>query len=897
MITQLDSSTVRLITSGQVAIDIPSILKELIENSIDASATSITVTLDNNGLNAIVVKDNGHGIPKEDRESMALRYHTSKLRSFEDLRGVRTMGFRGEALASCAQAGQLTITTRTKKDPVATICEIDKQGKIKSEKPIAADTGTQILLQNLFTHLPVRRQTMQKRASSTPASVKKLLTTYALAYPTIRFGLQLRNKGKRGTGGDWVVSASRSVEEVVGKVLGKGVVKDCVWLEEEDAASGVRIQALLPKREANRSVVGGKGHFLYIDSRPVSSTRGDSKTIIALVKSYFNIGAATAADPFVWMNIICPPGYYDPNLEPAKDRVMFGDSAEVIGIVEKVLVGVYGERPEQEKVVKQTNTPAVRTTGVISGGRGAFGLLMNSNGINALEREEEQEQVVEEEEEYVLEIGGGVKEDLSSPVGVPASAETVAGERLPELPLAEADVTSTVAMGVQIWVGAANAQEMRQPMQRKESVVWKFSMYDADEISDNDEPPRKTAPVPGVAPPDTNVLIDEAEEDVGPVVPQNPWTLAKMNSRVPLPRTDEPATPAAASERRPFTEVQNVAIPYGQPTPPQSEICPARVQPVEKGTSSLDAWMGGRPTAKQPTSRPTRGVPVMQDGDEDEFLPPQPPRPLCRAVVDDEAYENELPRNQQQKRRRMAQNDDDVGVMEAFVRPRDVGPSSSPHENRRRTATAALSSQVPVEVAELDVPIPAVRVDRPQGRLSFPAFEPPRPIDRPPPVFNKEDSPVEEPSSAFAAPPVVAIQRTQTSSLPLESTVSKDMVHDLHVTLPTDIQSVCAEYNTSGVHEYIIEDDEVSRPTQAKTTTFSDNWEVVGKINKTIALLRGRGEDGAVGGTWVSRMQEGVNWEEFCLGVVRLAVSAGSIEVGIEATDGNGGRLPVMRVW
>ncbi|BFZ62907.1 hypothetical protein YB2330_004017 [Saitoella coloradoensis] len=892
MITQLDPSTVRLITSGQVAIDIPSILKELIENSIDASATSITVTLDNNGLNAIAVKDNGHGIPKEDRESMALRYHTSKLRSFEELRGVRTMGFRGEALASCAQAGQLTITTRTKEDPVATVCEIDKLGKIKSQKPIATDTGTQILLQNLFTHLPVRRQTMQKRASCTPASVKKLLTTYALAHPTIRFGLQLRSKGKGGTGGDWVVTASRSVEEVVGKVLGKGVIKDCMWLDEEDAASGLRVQALLPKPEADRSAVGGKGHFLYIDSRPVSSTRGDPKAIIALVKSYFNFGAATSTDPFVWMNIICPPGCYDPNLEPAKDRVMFGDSAEVIGVVEKVLVGVYGERPEQEKLVKHKNAgTAVRTTGVISGGRDTFGLLMNSSGINA--QDQEQEQAVDEEGEDLLEIGGGVKEDLPSSVGVPATAEPVAAERAPELLLAEADETSAVAMEVQ----TMDAQEKPQPMQRKESVVWKFSMYDDDILSDEDEPPRKTAPVPRVAPPDIDALIDEAEEDVGPFVPQNPWTLAKMNSRVPLPRTDEPATPAAASERRPFREVQNVAIQYGQPTPPQSEIRPARVQPVDKGTSSLDTWMGGRSTAKQPTSRPTRGAPVMQDGDEDEFLPPQPPRPLRRAVVDDEAYENDLPRNQLQKRRRVAQNDDDVGVMEAFVRPRDVGPSSSPHENRRRTATAALSSQVPVEVAELDVPIPAVHVDRPQGRLRFPAFEPPRPINRPPPLFSKEDPPVEEPSSAFAAPPVVAIQRTQTSSLHLESTASKDMVHDLHVTLRTDIQSICAEYNASGVQEYIIEDDEVPRPTQAKTTTFSDNWEVVGKINKTMSLLRGRREDGEIGGAWVSRMQEGVNWEGFCLGVVRLAVSAGSVEVGIEATDGNGGRLPVMRVW
>ncbi|RIB11152.1 pms1 protein [Gigaspora rosea] len=131
MIQSLDNNTIRRISSGQVITKVEDVVKELIENSIDAQATSIEVRLVGDGLTSIVVKDNGLGIPESDRPAMALRYHTSKLEDFGGLSKVETYGFRGEALNSiCAISESMQITTKTSKDPVAVNYLLDRTGKI-----------------------------------------------------------------------------------------------------------------------------------------------------------------------------------------------------------------------------------------------------------------------------------------------------------------------------------------------------------------------------------------------------------------------------------------------------------------------------------------------------------------------------------------------------------------------------------------------------------------------------------------------------------------------------------------------------------------------------------------------------------------------------------------------
>ncbi|KAI8967091.1 histidine kinase-like ATPase [Mycotypha africana] len=127
----LDTSTIRNIHSGQVITDVEAIVKELLENSLDAHATSIDVVSIYNGLESIQVKDNGDGIAESDRPFIAKRHHTSKLSTFEDLAHVWTYGFRGEAIHSMLNlSNKLTLTTKTKKDTVGKLYDINKNGDL-----------------------------------------------------------------------------------------------------------------------------------------------------------------------------------------------------------------------------------------------------------------------------------------------------------------------------------------------------------------------------------------------------------------------------------------------------------------------------------------------------------------------------------------------------------------------------------------------------------------------------------------------------------------------------------------------------------------------------------------------------------------------------------------------
>lgn len=186
-IKAIQSSSVHQITSGQVVIDLASGVKELVENSIDANATSVEVKFKNYGLDSIEVIDNGDGIAKDDFEGIGRKHHTSKLRTFENLTMVTTFGFRGEALSSLCALAHVQVVTCTQNDsPMATKLELDVNGEIKSQSVSPGKKGTAITVSDIFHSLPVRRKDLQKNIKREFVKATSLLQAYALACLGVR---------------------------------------------------------------------------------------------------------------------------------------------------------------------------------------------------------------------------------------------------------------------------------------------------------------------------------------------------------------------------------------------------------------------------------------------------------------------------------------------------------------------------------------------------------------------------------------------------------------------------------------------------------------------------------------------------------------------------------------
>ena len=184
-IRMLSESMIGKIAAGEVVERPVSAIKELIENSLDAGATSVTIEIREGGLEYIRVTDNGSGIDESDIRMAFERHATSKISREQDLDAIQTLGFRGEALASIAAVSRITLTTRTR-DRDTGLKVINEGGKITSVEETAAPAGTTIIVRDLFFNTPVRRNFM-KKPSVEGAAVNELITQLILSRPDISF--------------------------------------------------------------------------------------------------------------------------------------------------------------------------------------------------------------------------------------------------------------------------------------------------------------------------------------------------------------------------------------------------------------------------------------------------------------------------------------------------------------------------------------------------------------------------------------------------------------------------------------------------------------------------------------------------------------------------------------
>ncbi|KJK62000.1 Histidine kinase- DNA gyrase B- and HSP90-like ATPase [Aspergillus parasiticus SU-1] len=391
-ITALPPSTVRAIGSTSVISDPCSVVKELLDNALDASATSIGIEISSNAVDVIQVKDNGHGIPSDDHALVCKRTFTSKIQTVEDLRnlGGKSLGFRGEALASAAEvSGGVTITTRVEAEMVGTSIKYGRNGELISSQRASHPVGTTVRINDLFKHIPVRRQSSLKSAVKTLTRIKKLIQLYAMAQPSKRLSLKVLKA--RNENNNWIYAPGRdaTVTDAALKIAGTDVTCSCVlkeWPSEDDInseqpqeehTSEFGLLALLLDLDTDCTKLSNTGQFLAIDGRPISSSRGIGQDISKLYKLYLRSALSRSesspsiTDPFLCLHIQCPQGSYDVNIEPAKDDVLFEDSQRLLSLLEDLFRSMYGEREPHLK--KRPNS--TKGKGAVSD-NDAFDLLL-----------------------------------------------------------------------------------------------------------------------------------------------------------------------------------------------------------------------------------------------------------------------------------------------------------------------------------------------------------------------------------------------------------------------------------------------------------------------------------------------------------------------------------------
>lgn len=326
-ILRLDESVVNRIAAGEVIQRPVSAIKELVENSLDAQSTSVNVVVKDGGLKLIQVSDDGHGIRYEDLPILCERHTTSKLSKFEDLQSIKSMGFRGEALASMTYVGHVTVTTITKGQLHGYRVSY-RDGLMEHEpKPCAAVKGTQITVENLFYNMTARRKTLQN-ASDDYTKIVDLLSRFAIHHTNISFSCRKHGAARADIHSVGSTSRLDAIRTVYGAYVARDLMKVEVS-ENDEACSNFKMDGLI----SNSNYVAKKiTMVLFINGRMVECS--------ALKRAIEIVYAATlpkASKPFIYMSIILPPEHVDVNVHPTKKEVSLLNQEVIIERIQSVV--------------------------------------------------------------------------------------------------------------------------------------------------------------------------------------------------------------------------------------------------------------------------------------------------------------------------------------------------------------------------------------------------------------------------------------------------------------------------------------------------------------------------------------------------------------------------------
>jgi len=315
-ITILDPQTANLIAAGEVVERPSSVVKELVENSIDAGAKRIVIDIEEGGLASISVSDDGCGMTGEDLVLAFQRHATSKITCSHDLRRIETLGFRGEALPSIASISRMSVTTRMHGDLKGSRATIEG-GKIVAVEPAGCPAGTTVLVKNLFFNTPARRKAM-KSPSSERSLCGELVSRLALARPDIRYEMKIR--GRRV----FYSPGSGRLLDAVTAVYGKQLAKE--MLPVSSAEPGISLTGLTGKPSLSRS---SRSHItITINGRYVRCP-----VITAAIEEAYRFLLPQGRRPVTVLALTVDPELLDVNVHPAKLEVKLLEEKKVADLV------------------------------------------------------------------------------------------------------------------------------------------------------------------------------------------------------------------------------------------------------------------------------------------------------------------------------------------------------------------------------------------------------------------------------------------------------------------------------------------------------------------------------------------------------------------------------------
>ena len=319
------------IAAGEVVERPSSVVKELVENAIDAGATAITIDVRGGGRDLIQVADNGAGIAADEVEIAFLRHATSKLNSADDLWAIRTLGFRGEALASIAAVSRLTVVSRAREATTGVRLILDG-GIVVARETTGAPAGTVIAVENLFYNVPARLKFL-KSVTTEKRLIDEFVTRYALAYPAIRFRLSHDGRVTFQTAG------SGQTADVLLAAYGPDITRQLIEIipaepDSSPVAGSGRPSAVVHGYVSDPALTyAARNHIqLFVNGRAIRDTR----LTFAVVQAYHTL-LPVGRFPLALLFIDMPPEEVDVNVHPTKIEVRFRDDGAVFGAVQRAV--------------------------------------------------------------------------------------------------------------------------------------------------------------------------------------------------------------------------------------------------------------------------------------------------------------------------------------------------------------------------------------------------------------------------------------------------------------------------------------------------------------------------------------------------------------------------------
>lgn len=339
----LDQITIDKIAAGEVIERPSSIVKELVENAIDAKATAVTVEIKEGGISFIRITDNGCGIPKEEVPLAFLRHSTSKIRCVEDLSGISSLGFRGEALSSIAAISQVELITKTREREFGTKYVIEG-GQEKSLEDAGAPDGTTFLIHQIFYNTPARRKFL-KTPMTEASHVNELMIRLALSHPEV--SIQFINNGQKKLH----TSGNGKLKDVIYHVFGRDIANNL--LEVDERIDGIHLTGFIGKPLVSRGNRNYENYYIngrYVKSNIIAKAIEDAYKDFTMQHKY----------PFTVLHFKMDGQDLDVNVHPTKMELRFSNQQEVYNFVYHALKNALTEKeliprvelPEAKEVPK-----------------------------------------------------------------------------------------------------------------------------------------------------------------------------------------------------------------------------------------------------------------------------------------------------------------------------------------------------------------------------------------------------------------------------------------------------------------------------------------------------------------------------------------------------------------